>query len=104
MKGNEWMAVVEEHKSKFSLDAAVGNITAYSKVNSVTGKLSSRRGNAKELFLSKRFDRPVRKAAYLSKVMHESPRTKRLRADLKTSEHENKKLKSSLNDCNDEST
>ena len=41
----------------------------------------------------KMFDRPMGKAAHLSKVMHESPRKQRPSGDLMTGDHESKKSK-----------
>ena len=55
MKGKGWMAVVEQYKSRFGLDATISDLTAYSRLKSVVSKLGSLRGSAKELFLSKQF-------------------------------------------------
>lgn len=41
MKGKGWMAVVQEYKSQFGLDATIADLTAYSKLKSVVGKLGS---------------------------------------------------------------
>ena len=41
MKGKRWKAVVEEYKSEFGLDATIADLTAYSKLKAVAGKVGS---------------------------------------------------------------